>query len=55
MARWAEAMSKAISVGWTSRAKRTPTSSKASRMGVQRRAKSSKPACQYCLEVGGKA
>ena len=42
-ARCAEAMSKAISVGWISSAKLTPFSSKASRIGVQRRAKSAKP------------
>ncbi len=47
-------MSKAISVGWASRANRTPTSSKTSRMGFQRAAKSANPSSIIAGGTGGK-
>jgi hypothetical protein len=47
IARWALAMSKAISVGCTSSAKLTSALSNSLRIGVQRLAKSSNPFCQY--------
>jgi hypothetical protein len=45
--------SKAISVGWTSRANRTPQASNSSKMGVQSRTISPKASSIICSVVGG--